>query len=246
MKLPWNSVVVGLGLLCSTAAFAQPPGGRGGPDGGRRPGGPPMEREGRDHDRRPPDPLMRLFDTDGDHVISAEEIKAASSVLAKLDQNGDGKLSDEEVRPKPPERGGPDGRRGPGGPEGRPGPGPGDSGFGPGGSGPRSGFGGRSGPGGPDGRPAPGGPEFGPGGPGGRPGPGGPGPDPERFVEHALEFDADQDGKLDKQELLEFARSMPQHRPGGGPGGPPEGRRRGPGGDESSRPARPTRPASDE
>lgn len=95
-------------------------------------------------------------------------------------------------------------------------------------------------------RRGPGGPERGPGGPergpGGRErGPGGPergpAPSPERFVEHALEFDADGDGKLDRSELMKFAEQMPNHRPGGpGMGGPgrerPEmgpGRQRGPG-----------------
>ncbi|MFZ4468617.1 MAG: EF-hand domain-containing protein, partial [Pirellula sp.] len=45
------------------------------------------------------------------------------------------------------------------------------------------------------------------------------GPNPERLVERAMEFDRDGDGKLNRDELMEFARSMPS--PGGpGPGGP--------------------------
>ena len=45
------------------------------------------------------------------------------------------------------------------------------------------------------------------------------GPNPERLVERAMEFDRDGDGKLNRDELMEFARSMPG--PGGpGPGGP--------------------------
>jgi len=61
-------------------------------------------------------------------------------------------------------------------------------GQGPGGFGPQGGPGGR-GPG--------------PGGPGGRgPGMGGP-PSPEQFVEHAMEFDANGDGMLDREELAE-------------------------------------------
>jgi hypothetical protein len=40
------------------------------------------------------------------------------------------------------------------------------------------------------------------------------GPNPERLVERAMEFDRDGDGKLNRDELMEFARSMP------GPGGP--------------------------
>lgn len=73
----------------------------------------------------------------------------------------------------------------------------------------------------------PGGGERGPGGPGGGRGPGGPGgsgggpPSPERFIEHAMSFDADGDGKLSTAELKKFAEEMPPPPPGGGP---PEGR----------------------
>ncbi len=75
----------------------------------------------------------------------------------------------------------------------------------------------------------PGGPGGGPGGPGGfggapnEAGQGGPGagpPSPERFVTHALEFDKDGDGKLDKDELADLARQMGQRR---GPQGAPDG-----------------------
>ena len=102
-----------------------------------------------------------------------------------------------------------------------------------------------------------GGPEGG-GPPGGGPrrGP----PSPERFVEHAMSFDADGDGKLDRGELMKFAADIQAMRmrggPGGGPGGPggPEGFRGGrrgpPGGrsesgvpsDSGERPERPRRP----
>ncbi len=65
----------------------------------------------------------------------------------------------------------------------------------------------------------PGGGERGPGGPGGGRGPGGPGgpPSPERFIEHAMSFDADGDGKLSTAELKKFAEEMPPPPPGGGP-----------------------------
>lgn len=79
-------------------------------------------------------------------------------------------------------------------------------------------------------------PEGGPpGGPGGeRRGP----PSPEQFVERAMSFDADGDGKLDRSELTKFAEEMQARRMRGGPGGPPggpdgqrgSGPRRGPGG----------------
>ena len=88
--------------------------------------------------------------------------------------------------------------------------GEGHEGRGPGGS--REG---RAGPGAREGR----------GGPGGG-GPGGP-PSPERFVEHAMKFDADGDGKLDRDELTKFAEEIQRMR--GGAGGPGGGRS-GPGG----------------
>ena len=90
---------------------------------------------------------------------------------------------------------------------------------------------------GPEGR-GPGGPDAGPGGRGGPDGP----PTPEMIVENAMQFDVDADGKLGRDELIEFAKQMIQRR--GGPGGPggPEGRGgRGPeGGDRpGGRPQRP-------
>ena len=119
--------------------------------------------------------------------------------------------------------------------------------------GPREG----QGPGGPrEGRVGPGGSREGRGGPGGG-GPGGP-PSPERFVEHAMEFDADGDGKLDRNELAKFAEDIQRMRGGrggpggpGGPGGGPGGRGErgpgpggfgGPGGPGGERPQRPQRP----
>lgn len=57
-------------------------------------------------------------------------------------------------------------------------------------------------------------PEGGPGGE--RRGP----PSPERMVEHAMKFDADGDGKLDRGELTKFAEELHAMRQRGGPGGP--------------------------
>jgi hypothetical protein len=91
------------------------------------------------------------------------------------------------------------------------------------------------------------------------------GPNPDRLVERALSFDRDGDGKLNRDELMEFAKSMPMgggQRPGmqglgnrgpdgrgpgnQGPGGPPEGgpgrgrgQGAGPGGPVPERPRRP-------
>lgn len=107
------------------------------------------------------------------------------------------------------------------------------------------------------GQPPAGGPSGGPGGE--RRGP----PSPERMVEHAMRFDADGDGKLDRSEITKFAEEFHAMRMRGGPGGPQGGaegfRRggpgggRGPGGDgegrrgpppggDGERPERPRRP----
>jgi hypothetical protein len=83
-------------------------------------------------------------------------------------------------------------------------------------------------------------------------------PSPERMVEHAMTFDADGDGKLDRAELTKFAEEMQARRMRGGPGGPGgEGRggnagpgggrgpgRRGPGGPAGDG-ERPPRPAAE-
>lgn len=45
-------------------------------------------------------------------------------------------------------------------------------------------------------------------------------PSPERMVEHAMKFDADGDGKLDRAELSKFAEEFHAMRQRGGPGGP--------------------------
>ena len=102
------------------------------------PGGP-----GRDGQRPPPPPLMAALDVNHDGVIDEEEIANASEALKKLDKNGDGKLTLDELRPPRPEgdfrAGGPAGRRGPDdrrGPEGRR-PGGFDGPRGPGGEGDR-------------------------------------------------------------------------------------------------------------
>lgn len=222
---PLMAVLTGWCFTTLGGAFlwAQPPGERGGPDGFRP----------------PTSPLMEALDRNGDHRISAEELAAAVESLTGLDRNGDGELSMEEVMPPRPnaDRAG------------RPGPGRDD------GPPPR---GDRADRGGPDGPPRAGNrpPRAGdlPPREGDRPprqrdaeegrGPGRPGPDPEQMVEHAMEFDANGDGMLSREELLAFAKSIPERRDGAG--GPPEGPRpprdgNGPGG----RPARPQRPGSD-
>lgn len=54
----------------------------------RGPGGPPM------------DLLFRTLDADQDGTVSAAEIAAAPMTLKKLDKNGDGALTADEVRPQ--------------------------------------------------------------------------------------------------------------------------------------------------
>lgn len=79
-----------------------------GPEGQGRPGGP---------GQRPMPPLIAALDANRDGVVDADEIANAPAALKKLDKNGDGKLTMDELRPPRPE-GGPD-RGGPqrGGPE---------------------------------------------------------------------------------------------------------------------------------
>lgn len=204
--------------LTVTLAFCQPPGGGGpagrGPDGFGPGFGPP------------PNPVMEALDTDGDHERSAQEIEAAAASLKKLDKNSDGKLTHDELHPQMP--GGRPGFAPQGGPR--------DRGMRrPGGPSPEGLEQNR--PQGPDAR-GPQGPGLhGPGGPG-QQGPGGP-PSPEQFVEHALRFDADQDGKLNRDELLKLAEQFMQGPPAGGPPGEPGVR------PADKQPARPRRPASE-
>lgn len=48
---------------------------------------------------RPMSPVQSALDTNRDGIISADEIAQSSTVLRKLDKNGDGKLAEDEVRP---------------------------------------------------------------------------------------------------------------------------------------------------
>jgi Ca2+-binding EF-hand superfamily protein len=212
-----------------------------------QPGGPPGERSF----MRPGEGLMRLLDIDHDGEISAAEVQAAPEALKKLDKNGDGKITREELGP-PPGEGGPPrelGRRGPGGPDGPP---PGEAGPAP-----RRGPEGR-GPDGPPRGPEGRGPEARrPGGPGGPEARGPGGPSPERFAERIKSLDKNGDGKiskeeaegplkerfdridtngdgfLDQTELQQVRERMRQMRPEGRP----EARR--PGGENDPKPATP-------
>jgi hypothetical protein len=50
----------------------------------------------------PPLPLVTALDANHDGVIDASEIANASTALLKLDQNGDGKLGADELKPQMP------------------------------------------------------------------------------------------------------------------------------------------------
>lgn len=65
----------------------------------------------------PPNPLIQALDLDRNGTIAPQELAQAANSLKKLDQNRDGELTPDELRPRggrPP--GGPHGPGGPGGP----------------------------------------------------------------------------------------------------------------------------------
>jgi hypothetical protein len=85
-----------------------PQGDAGGPPDGPPPGdGPDQAGQGRPH--HPVPPIVAALDTNGDGVISAEEIANASASLLKLDKNGDGQLTRDEFMPPRPQHPPPDG-----------------------------------------------------------------------------------------------------------------------------------------
>jgi Ca2+-binding EF-hand superfamily protein len=91
-----TAFIITAGLLAALALQAQDqqrPGGRG---------------------RVPMSPGFFALDSNADGILDAKEIEAAPAALAKLDKNGDGKITADEVRPPMPEGRG----RGERGPEG--------------------------------------------------------------------------------------------------------------------------------
>jgi len=84
-------LAVTLGASLPLSVMAQDQGG--GPQGGPPMGPPPGQR--------PPPPVIAALDTNKDGVISASEIANASDALKSLDKNGDGQLTQDELRPPP-------------------------------------------------------------------------------------------------------------------------------------------------
>lgn len=101
LKIAVATLAITAGALFVTAQDA----------GGERRQGPGGPGEGRGGGRMTM-PLMTALDPNSDGEIDATEIANATAALKKLDKNGDGKLTREELRPE-------GGRgRGPGGPGG--------------------------------------------------------------------------------------------------------------------------------
>lgn len=99
MKFITPTILAALLAGSSSLGFAQgqdqrDPGGPRGEHGG--PGGP-------DGGHRPPPPIIEALDLDHDGVISAAEIAKAAESLKKLDKNGDGQLTHDELRPPRPD-----------------------------------------------------------------------------------------------------------------------------------------------
>lgn len=117
MKTTTKMIIAMLALSASALVLnAQDAGGP--PDGERPPRqmGPGYGRGGMNGHRPPPSPLMEALDTNHDGIIDANEIANAPAALKKLDKNGDGKLTPDELRPpRPPRDGGQDGPPGPDG-----------------------------------------------------------------------------------------------------------------------------------
>ena len=63
-------------------------------------------------------PILEALDLNHDGILDANEIAKASESLKKLDKNGDGQLTQDELRPMRP--GGPGGPGGPDGDRNRP------------------------------------------------------------------------------------------------------------------------------
>jgi EF hand domain-containing protein len=219
--------VAALAAVAGSALQAQrPEGDRGAPeaDRGPREGGPREGgRFGGPGGGRFQLPIMQALDADGDGELSEKEIENAAVALKSLDKDKNGKVSAEELRPNFGNFGRPRGEARPDA-EGRDAPREGRRPDAEDGAAARDGR-----------RPAEAGaPADREGrGPGGGRGGFGP-PNPEDFANRALEFDADKDGKLSKEELVKMGEQFGRGFGGGRPGAPPRPR--------DGEPRRPQRP----
>jgi hypothetical protein len=95
------AVALGASAFVASAQDNNMPPLGGGPEGQGWQGGPggPSGMMGR---RPPPSPLMQALDVNHDGVIDADEIANAPAELKTLDKNGDGKLTQDELRPPLP------------------------------------------------------------------------------------------------------------------------------------------------
>lgn len=113
-------------ILANAQDFGGPP-----PGGERPPGemGPPNGPEGRGLRPPPRSLLFEALDANHDGIIDSNEIANAAAALKKLDKNGDGKLTPDELWPQRPRNResdwGPPGPNGQGRPPGPPGQPPG-------------------------------------------------------------------------------------------------------------------------
>lgn len=84
-------------MATAQAATAGGPGGRG-PEGGRGEGGRGDGPRGNMNFIRM-DPVLAAVDTNGDGIISADEIRDSAAALRKLDKDGDGSVTRDEAMP---------------------------------------------------------------------------------------------------------------------------------------------------
>lgn len=87
-----HQIILGALLATSALSLLAQDADTAAPRGGRHPGGP---------GHRPP-PFVAALDANKDGVIDAIELANASAALAKLDKNGDGQITIEELRPARP------------------------------------------------------------------------------------------------------------------------------------------------
>jgi hypothetical protein len=106
MKFKTPLILATLIVSCSSIVFGQ---------GGDKqtPGGSRRGHGGPGAGRRPPSPIIAALDLNRDGVISADEIAKAPESLKKLDKNGDGQLTRDELRPPGRSPGGPRTNKGP-------------------------------------------------------------------------------------------------------------------------------------